>query len=377
MLENYVALGLLDLVGLGVLCFMTWRNDGIDQQRKTFFLWAVAATAAVILAELGTALFEGGIVRSRQMYLALNVVGFSVSPLIPILLIYVFGGTKPQYALVLLIPFIACAVLAILSPAFGWIFTVSAEGAYHRGSLYFFYVAAYGWGILVLLASIQICGRRYGYIFHLKLQAMLVFVALGTTIQLLLPQVHSTWTCITMALALHYGFVCEYNDTHDVLTGLCNRKSYERELARLKKAQRFAIVTMDVDGFKSVNDRYGHPYGDQCLARLATLAQDAFAKIGVCYRIGGDEFSMLSRNADEGKMREALTRLMRMIDAARAEDANLPVLSYGYRLFDASRSGSIAEAIEAADREMYQIKAQRKTECSKPHGHAGSGNTVA
>jgi diguanylate cyclase (GGDEF)-like protein len=358
---------------------MTWRNDGIDRQRKSFFLWAVAATAAVILAELGTALFEGGVSRIWPVYVALNVVGFSVSPLIPILLIYVFGGTKLRYAPVLLLPCILTAVLAILSPAFGWIFTVSAEGVYHRGSLYNVYVAAYGWGMLVLLTAILKTGRRYGYRFHFKLQAMLLFVALGTTIQLLLPQVHTAWTCVTMALALHYGFVCEYNDTHDALTGLCNRKSYERELARLRRVKRFAIVAMDVDGFKIVNDRYGHPYGDQCLAKLAALTREAFSKIGVCYRIGGDEFCILCRNADEARIRDALMFLMRMIDAARAEDASLPVLSYGCRHFDAARGGTIAETIEAADREMYQIKAQRKRENGglRQDGHAGSQNTVA
>jgi diguanylate cyclase (GGDEF)-like protein len=163
-----------------------------------------------------------------------------------------------------------------------------------------------------------------------------------------------------MALALHYGFVCEYNDTHDALTGLCNRKSYEREMERLQKGKRFAVVVMDVDDFKNVNDRCGHPYGDQCLNKLASLIQQAFEKIGTCYRIGGDEFCVLSRTEEEDKIQDALSRLMRGIEACRAQDPFLPVVSYGVRM--SGQGESAVETIQAADRQMYFHKAQHKRE---------------
>jgi diguanylate cyclase (GGDEF)-like protein len=62
------------------------------------------------------------------------------------------------------------------------------------------------------------------------------------------------------------------------------------------------VVVMDVDDFKRVNDRHGHLYGDQCLKRLAALVYDTFKDIGVSYRIGGDEFCVLMRTVDEGRI---------------------------------------------------------------------------
>ena len=105
---------------------------------------------------------------------------------------------------------------------------MSAEGVYQRGGLFFAFVAAYAWGMLVLLHSILEAGRRCRY----RLQdedpdRVRVRSFMGTTVQVALPHVHTSWTCVTMALALHYGFICEFHGALDALTGLYSRKSFD------------------------------------------------------------------------------------------------------------------------------------------------------
>jgi diguanylate cyclase (GGDEF)-like protein len=257
----------------------------------------------------------------------------------------------------MLIPCFANALLSLLSPVYGFIFSVSEAGVYRRGGLFAVFVAAYLWGMLVLLKTILDMGKRYRYRFRFKLYAVFGFILAGTSLQIALPGVHTSWTCITLALALHYGFVCEMSDTLDALTKLYNRKSYESEIERLKD-RRFAVVVLDVDDFKRVNDRYGHPYGDECLATLASLVHESFYRIGDCYRIGGDEFCVLCRSTDEEKITSAIAKLVRGIEDCRARDPRLPVISYGYQISDGARD----ETILAADRQMYQNKARHKAE---------------
>lgn len=79
--------------------------------------------------------------------------------------------------------------------------------------------------------------------------------------------------------------------TLDPLTGVANRRDLDRELAaRIEARQEFCVLLFDVDGFKEINDRYGHLYGDQVLKQLATrLSGQVRARDYIC-RWGGDEF---------------------------------------------------------------------------------------
>ncbi len=360
-IQNYLVMGLLNVAALTLLMVMVVQNGGIDRARRSAYLTAIAVTVVAVVCELYGVLFEGGLASVRWIYVVSSMVGFAVTPVIPILLAAVFGDTRPRITWLNLIPCAVNAVLAALSPFFGFIFEVSPDGAYQRGAFFGVFIAAYLWAMLVTVQTVVETGRRYQCHFRIKLAALLAFIILGTSVQIALPDIHATWTAITLALAVYYGFVCEFNDTLDVMTRLYNRKSYENEIERLKKKEHFSVIVMDVDDFKKVNDRYGHPYGDQCLKRLAELVQQSFCRIGTCYRIGGDEFCVLTRTADEKKITAALRQLTQAIEDLRAEDPILPVLSYGWQVCAGHSENGLDWTIRAADRQMYENKARRKS----------------
>ena len=107
---------------------------------------------------------------------------------------------------------------------------------------------------------------------------------------------------------LGYAYYSELLEQHDTLTSLFNRRAYGQHLPRLASQDYGTIILFDVDDFKQINDRYGHQYGDTCLKIVATSILTAFSKVRFCYRIGGDEFSVLNKYTDE-----------RTIQAAEAE----------------------------------------------------------
>ena len=92
----------------------------------------------------------------------------------------------------------------------------------------------------------------------------------------------------------------EHLSTHDSLTGVNNRAYFENELRRLRLGRRYpvSLIVLDVDGLKAINDRHGHPVGDEILRQTAQILQRACRSDDVVARIGGDEFCILLMHAD-------------------------------------------------------------------------------
>lgn len=88
-----------------------------------------------------------------------------------------------------------------------------------------------------------------------------------------------------------------YNATHDVLTGLANRSSFLEKLQdRLNsetKRRSTALLYLDLDGFKTINDTMGHDCGDELLREVATRLKHTVSTAGICARLGGDEFTII------------------------------------------------------------------------------------
>jgi len=155
----------------------------------------------------------------------------------------------------------------------------------------------------------------------------------------------------------------------DPLTGLGNRRALERELARTMLRSRrldhpLALLYMDVDGLKLVNDRFGHAAGDEVLRAVAgAVRQCSREGTDSGYRVGGDEFVVIVL-AD----REGAERLAQRIEAGlRVRAPNEVGLSTGIVEWDGQLSA--AELLNEADRQMYRNKhVARGEDIKRPAG---------
>ena len=191
---------------------------------------------------------------------------------------------------------------------------------------------------------------------------LLVFTITGTTVQLIWPYVHISWLCVTLSLILFYAYFCTLTETQDTLTGLLNRNVYDRYISRLDHGVIGMVIVFDLDNFKQINDLYGHQWGDFCLKTTGGLIKDCFYKVGLCYRIGGDEFCVICETTDEQQVRDALRQFHRKIDETRKNknlQDELPLVSTGYAMFHGS-AGEYDLALKKADEQMYLFKNNRK-----------------
>jgi diguanylate cyclase (GGDEF)-like protein/PAS domain S-box-containing protein len=147
----------------------------------------------------------------------------------------------------------------------------------------------------------------------------------------------------------------------DSLTGLANhRKLVEvlhAEICRTKRTQReFALVLLDLDGLKAINDRFGHLVGNRALCRLAQTLSDCCRSLDTAARQGGDEFALVLPETGAA----AATLVARRICELLANDAEPPALSVSVGVAsypkDADTMGTL---LYAADRALYAMKAKQ------------------
>jgi diguanylate cyclase (GGDEF)-like protein len=163
----------------------------------------------------------------------------------------------------------------------------------------------------------------------------------------------------------------------DPLTGLPNRRSMfvhlSRELARAERLNgEVALIVMDVDGFKAINDTYGHSVGDHALREMSNALQESLRPYDLCVRYAGDEFIVVlaecSRETADEKLRELQTRVSQIEIEVRAGKRMRIEASAGASVFP--HDGATYEALLAdADQRMYRDTAARRGLVAPPLPH--------
>ena len=145
----------------------------------------------------------------------------------------------------------------------------------------------------------------------------------------------------------------------DVMTGLANRSLFQARLAALdeRRGEIGALLLVDLDGFKQVNDTYGHAIGDECLKEAALRLVESCGGAELVARIGGDEFAVLLNNgaspADVEALAEGIVEMMRRPVTRLSQTLRLGA-SVGVALH---RGGSSEDLFRQADTALYAAKA--------------------
>jgi diguanylate cyclase (GGDEF)-like protein len=162
----------------------------------------------------------------------------------------------------------------------------------------------------------------------------------------------------------------------DALTGLANRRAFESrlqdELQRARRQQQaLALLMVDIDGFKEVNDTYGHAIGDAALQWIAAQLQRTVRRFDVCARLGGDEFGILLPGSDLARALISAERIRRRVEVSQPHV--LPIggphrVTASIGVATLTGDGEAAALITEADRALYLAKAGRPaaTPCASP-----------
>ncbi|MEB3262737.1 MAG: GGDEF domain-containing protein [Synechococcus sp.] len=180
--------------------------------------------------------------------------------------------------------------------------------------------------------------------------ALAFTMGLGATMFVVLISRYSQLKLLVLNEALHR------ESRTDDLTQLANRRAWDEALLRAdqlrqRKAHAYAVVVIDLDGFKKINDTQGHQKGDQVLIQTAEVLRNEAREVAIAARLGGDEFGLLLIHPSPEGLQECIRRLRTALEALSIQ------ASIGASL--SQPNTSLEETWTEADGSMYEAKSIR------------------
>jgi diguanylate cyclase (GGDEF)-like protein len=352
----YIATYIIDIAALFYLIGLLHTSTVLKGHRKKPFLIGIALTVVIILCEAGTVFSANGILNLRIINIICNVLGFALTPMIPVAITLIFDRMILKTYKFLLIPTLINMVATVLSPLSRFIFYIDANNQYTRGDYFFIFITVYIINLLLLVISTLKIGKEYNYPIMRKMIALSLFTVIGTSIQLVYPLAYSSWHCVTLSLLLYYLLMSEFDSSFDILTGLFNRAAFEKAIKQMTGAKAFSVIILDINQFKSINDTHGHDYGDTVIKAVASVIRKSFDKHYACYRFGGDEFSIIGSETNQEKIETRLRDMTDNFAKMREKGYQLPTVSYGYSIFRGGEKLDFRKILKEADDQMYYFK---------------------
>ena len=155
--------------------------------------------------------------------------------------------------------------------------------------------------------------------------------------------------------------ILSYMAYHDGLSDIFNRAKSDKDFAELEQStEDYALINLDLNGLKAINDNLGHESGDKLLRTFAQVLKESFQSIGSYYRMGGDEFLVIVRKEHFDEISDCIKH-MKSLEAEKSKEMNFPVdSSYGIAYRNEAPEDTVAKVYSLADQRMYQMKQETK-----------------
>ncbi|MFJ3522182.1 diguanylate cyclase [Pseudomonas sp. NPDC090203] len=152
----------------------------------------------------------------------------------------------------------------------------------------------------------------------------------------------------------------------DELTGLKNRRAFFHEAALIyerckRNHQPLAVLMLDIDHFKRINDSFGHQAGDQALREIGRVIRESTREVDICGRLGGEEFAILLTDASLDIARQTAERLRQAVTQVSCEQVGGITASLGVAAMGAD-DRSLTALLNEADKAMFRAKSQGRNQ---------------
>ena len=151
--------------------------------------------------------------------------------------------------------------------------------------------------------------------------------------------------------------------SHDALTGLFNRGAYDMLMESVDR-EHMALILVDVDYFKTINDTYGHAVGDRVLQRVAEILQKNFRSVDIICRIGGDEFVVVMTRSNSSMKQLVQNKINRANDLLQHPKDGLPPVSLSVGVAFSDRENPKGDIFADADEALYRVKEAGRNGCA-------------
>ena len=365
----------LDILCLLILSFIVWQSvRNVNQQMRRIrfrtVVFGIMATLAldIFWMLLDGKVFPGAILLNRVVNALFLGAAVLMGSFWYLYVLETLGDrTDGEWKWVVLAPGILFMALNVLSIWTGWTFVISEKNVYVRGPL--FWLQEVGAMSVLLISFFHILFRLFRNNSNVqkreiwKLLGFYVIPVVGTLLSMPYSGMPGTWTCAAVSIILIYLDNQDREILRDSLTGLNNRKALDNvfsEYSRISTPENcLHLFMMDLDDFKGINDRNGHPIGDQALMITAKLLLQSVQGVrSIVARYGGDEFLIMGFPKDDPE--EIVRRIHQQFSEYNA-GSDLPfqlTISAGFARYEAGEK--LEKLIDRADMALYREKGKKR-----------------
>lgn len=276
---------------------------------------------------------------------------------------------KWQKALIF-IPVLLVTILLVINLFNGMLFTINENNLYSRGKYIYIYSIVIATYIIVMGTNLVYC--YFKNIDNKKLKEEFKKLLIFTSIPIVSALIQNfnygitlVQVGLTLSVLLIYLNGQKKDSNIDELTGIYNRRAFNRNVSRLFNSKKLMfLMLMDANDFKMINDKYGHLEGDKALVAIANILKNAISNTDKDYflaRYGGDEFIIVGEIKSQDDVDELMLQIEEEEKRYNKETKNKYniKLSIGYSLRNNEHT-SVESLIEAADNKMYARKKEMK-----------------
>jgi len=370
----YIEINSIGIILLLILLFNERQDIGSSTLQRQFNL-LIYATIIMLAVDTACWLIDGTtFAHARGFNIAIETVYYVFNILIPYLwVVYMeFAASDEQKVSfrklrLLAIPMELLVILLFVNLKTGTVFVIDAENVYHRSAGFIAYaVLSYGYLIYASVRALLAARHASWKDDKRRYYPMIFFMvppAVGGLIQTFFYGLSLIWVFVSVSIMIMYIYSLKRQISSDPLTGINNRRElvkYLRHETREPAAGGvLALMMMDVDGFKHVNDTCGHYYGDGVLVTVAEILKQSCKNTSAFLaRHGGDEFCIVypAKNikAVEGMIADIQNNIAQWNDT-HTEPVRIG-LSIGYSVWDPKTDQSPEDLYQRADQKMYEAK---------------------
>lgn len=281
---NYITIAVACVIALVLGIVMLYENEmmSIEIKRKFTFLALIIICEIVIDTVLLVA--DGRDVISEKTFKFWRIVEYSVSQVI----VAFFANIITHESIWNKIR--KCFVILIVTNLIGQIITFL--GYISCSSFYVYSIILIGCIVLLVFSTSKSIVQS-----NAKISYTIVFLAsfwiIGIFVKEIFHESNFDWLCVSFCYLIFIIYFCNNYLKVDSLTSLLNRRAFDNKMETINFST--AIIVIDANDFKKINDSYGHQSGDLALSKISEIIFKVYNKIGFCYRIGGDEFCVILR----------------------------------------------------------------------------------
>ncbi len=332
---------------LVLLAFIISLITTVFLDKKTVVRMYVLIGAVFLLSILVFAEFYiADIAKYKEIRNVMIAIRYSATPLIIALIIFALVKRLRWF---IFLPALSLVVVNVVSIFTGIVYSIDENNVFHRGPLGFLPFVMVGlYSVLLIYLLIRQCNKRPMEITYICFLAFAL--GSGLVLPFIFQNEYASIFCTIIAVALfsYFEFSVLQLTKKDSLTGLLNRHAYFADVSNDPKSIT-AIISIDMNGLKRINDTVGHAAGDEALVTLSMCFVKPLKNKQSGYRIGGDEFIIVCRKTSK----EDVLNIVQQIRDNVAETEYSCAIGYSFNL---EGDKSVSDLLKESDEMMYLEK---------------------